>query len=199
MATLYENYVGARETWSSLDNVNDRSCETFIAGSTHDAGAIHLWLYHDNNPGDLTVSLTATDGAGKPTGGALASGTILEANIPEGQGNAAWVEVVFPSPYSVSNTVKYAIVLSAPSSEAQKVVFAGRSTASGGYSNGQIGLSTNGGSSWIVADSPDLLFKVYDESNAPGKAQNPTPADDEEDIKLTGISQLKKFQWEAPT
>ena len=33
---------------------------------------------------------------------------------------------------------------------------------------------------------------------APGKATTPTPTDDEEDIKLTGINQLKKLQWEAP-
>jgi len=33
---------------------------------------------------------------------------------------------------------------------------------------------------------------------APGKAQNPTPTDDQEDIKITGIEKLKKLQWEAP-
>ncbi len=33
---------------------------------------------------------------------------------------------------------------------------------------------------------------------APGKAQNPTPTDDQEDIKITGIDQLKLLQWEAP-
>ena len=38
----------------------------------------------------------------------------------------------------------------------------------------------------------------FDTIAAPGKAQNPTPADDEEDIKITGINKLKKFQWEAP-
>ena len=32
----------------------------------------------------------------------------------------------------------------------------------------------------------------------PGKATTPTPTDDQEDIKITGISQLNKFQWEAP-
>ena len=33
---------------------------------------------------------------------------------------------------------------------------------------------------------------------APGKATTPTPTDDEEDIKITGIDQLKLLQWEAP-
>ncbi len=33
---------------------------------------------------------------------------------------------------------------------------------------------------------------------APGKAQNPTPTDDQEDIKFTGKDQLKFLQWEAP-
>ena len=32
----------------------------------------------------------------------------------------------------------------------------------------------------------------------PGKAQNPTPTDDQESIIITGIDQLKKLQWEAP-
>ena len=35
-------------------------------------------------------------------------------------------------------------------------------------------------------------------SAAPGKAKNPTPTDDQEDIKITGKDQLKKLQWEAP-
>ena len=34
---------------------------------------------------------------------------------------------------------------------------------------------------------------------APGKAQTPTPTDDEENIKITGINKLKRFQWEAPS
>lgn len=34
--------------------------------------------------------------------------------------------------------------------------------------------------------------------SSPGKAQNPTPTDDQEGIKITGIDQLKKLQWEAP-
>ena len=33
---------------------------------------------------------------------------------------------------------------------------------------------------------------------APGKAQTPTPTDDQEDIKITGTDQLKILQWEAP-
>ncbi len=33
---------------------------------------------------------------------------------------------------------------------------------------------------------------------APGKAQTPTPTDDQEDIKIRGKDQLKILQWEAP-
>lgn len=33
---------------------------------------------------------------------------------------------------------------------------------------------------------------------APGKVQNPTPTDDQEDIKITGKDQLKILQWEVP-
>ena len=35
-------------------------------------------------------------------------------------------------------------------------------------------------------------------ADPPGKAQNPTPTDDQEDIIITGIEKLKKLQWEAP-
>lgn len=34
---------------------------------------------------------------------------------------------------------------------------------------------------------------------APGKAQNPTPSDGTENIKITGGSQLRRLEWEAPS
>jgi hypothetical protein len=33
----------------------------------------------------------------------------------------------------------------------------------------------------------------------PGKAQNPTPSDGTENIKIAGISRIKRLQWEAPS
>jgi len=33
---------------------------------------------------------------------------------------------------------------------------------------------------------------------APGKAQNPTPADGTEGVYIRGIDRLRSFQWEAP-
>jgi len=42
-------------------------------------------------------------------------------------------------------------------------------------------------------------IKIYgDSAEPPGKAQNPTPADDQEGIIITGTDKLKKLQWEAP-
>ncbi len=35
-------------------------------------------------------------------------------------------------------------------------------------------------------------------ADPPGKATTPTPTDDQGDIKITGIDQLKILQWEAP-
>lgn len=45
--------------------------------------------------------------------------------------------------------------------------------------------TTTGDAWWFTVESP-------------GKATTPTPTDDEEDIWLTGINQLKKLQWVAP-
>ena len=78
--------------------------------------------------------------------------------------------------------------------------------------------STQAGVSFVLSDVPRALFKAtgwwrIDATNvngtttgddwsftvaAPGKAQTPTPTDDEEDIKITGIDELKILQWEAP-
>jgi len=43
------------------------------------------------------------------------------------------------------------------------------------------------------------ISAIVDYITGPGKAWNPTPTDDQEDIKIRGKNQLKKLQWEAPT
>ncbi|KKN12423.1 hypothetical protein LCGC14_1016780 [marine sediment metagenome] len=49
-----------------------------------------------------------------------------------------------------------------------------------------------------MLSSVDKMFETWGTPPAPGKAQNPTPTDDQEDIKFTGKDQLKFLQWEAP-
>ena len=59
--------------------------------------------------------------------------------------------------------------------------------------------STDGGSSWTKETGITGIYQTWGtEASPPGKAQNPTPTDDQEDIKITGIDQLKILQWEAP-
>lgn len=41
-------------------------------------------------------------------------------------------------------------------------------------------------------------FTATEAPPAPGKAQNPTPADDAENIIIKGIDRLKKLEWDAP-
>lgn len=59
----------------------------------------------------------------------------------------------------------------------------------------------SGNALWRINDGTPNLYLVEIWGTVvlpPGKAQNPTPTDDQEDIKLTGIDQLKNLQWEAP-
>jgi len=48
---------------------------------------------------------------------------------------------------------------------------------------------------WYVVSSPTWSFTTVE---PPGKAQNPTPEDDEEHIEITGINRLVRLGWEAP-
>lgn len=70
-------------------------------------------------------------------------------------------------------------------------------TAGSTYTISSIILKLSQYTSW--GGTPETVtVSIRATVSPPGKAQNPTPTDDQENIKITGKDQLKKLQWEAP-
>lgn len=171
--------------------------QTFITTSAYTVSGVALNCWKFGSPGNITVSIRAVDGNGKPTGADLASVTVSDSVIST-LPSLAYYTFVFDTPYALSDATKYAIVWRAPSGNAANY-FTPFGDGAAGYANGGTFISSNSGSSWgSEGTSSDANFRVYGDVVPPGKAQNPTPTDDQEDIKFTGKDQLKKLQWEAP-
>lgn len=58
--------------------------QTFTATSTHTITSVRLKLYREGTPGDITLSIRATDSNGLPSGPDLASGSLDGNLITEG-------------------------------------------------------------------------------------------------------------------
>ena len=171
--------------------------QTFTTTSAYLATDVALRCWRNGAPGNITVSIRATDGAGKPTGGDLCTATRAESEITV-LPTLSWIKFTFSSPYSLDDATKYAIVYRATGGDAGNY-FQAFGYDSSGYADGGYISSANSGSSWgSVSANRDMMFRVYGSLAPPGKAQNPTPTDDQENIKITGKDQLKILQWEAP-
>lgn len=172
--------------------------ETFTTTSAYSITDVALYGWRFGSCGTVTISIRAVDGGtGKPTGPDLAIGTIAQGDI-SALPSLTWVICTFAASYALDDATQYAIVWRAPSGDGSNS-YTPFGYGSSGYAGGGSGTSTNSGSSWgAVSTTNDANFRVYGELTPPGKAQNPTPTDDQEGIKITGIDQLKLLQWEAP-
>ena len=170
--------------------------QTFITTSAYSVTGVALNCWKFGSPGNITVSIRETT-AGKPSGGDKASVTVAEGVIST-LPSLAYYTFVFDTAYALSDATKYAIVWRAPSGNAGNY-FTPFGDGAAGYANGGTFISSNSGSSWgSEGTSSDANFRVYGDLTPPGKAQNPTPTDNQEDIIITGKDQLKILQWEAP-
>lgn len=178
-----------------------QECQTFQL--TGDTAQSALYIRHRTagrvgTLGNITIAIYDVDGAGKPTGPSLGTVTIASTNwsaIPGTQNPMEDASVEF-SDCTLQPSTPYALVISATDGNSSNYIYWYSNT--GGYSDGEAFVSVNGGSNWTPITGEDFGFQIFGESIAPGKAQNPTPTDDQEDIKITGKDQLKKLQWEAP-
>jgi hypothetical protein len=169
--------------------------QTFTTTSAYAITGVALYGWRFGSPGNITVSIRETTD-GKPSGDDKASVTVSDSVISV-LPTLAWYTFTFASPYALNDTTQYAIVVRAAGADGGNY-YAPFGYGSAGYAAGGNVASGNSGSTWgAVNTNNDMNFRVYG-SDAPGKAQNPTPTDDQEDIKITGKDQLKILQWEAP-
>lgn len=148
-ATSYTNFYGAY--WF---------CQTWTTTSAYTITGVFLKLKRAGTPGTITCSIKEVDGAFKPTGADLCSGTIDGDAISDG--DLKWYKFDFGAGTALSNSTKYAIVVRAPAGDAGNSVYTGYNNTSG-YSGGTFVLSTNSGSTWAL-DTTDMVFATYDGS-----------------------------------
>jgi hypothetical protein len=163
-ATLYEHYnTGDDNVWGFYGQY--WKAQTFSAESDHVVGAVKLKLWRSGSPGDLTVSIKATDGSGHPTGADLTSGTI-SANTLTTNTAGAWYEVSL-TPYSLTSGTKYAIVARALGGDDANRVWWRLDESSPTYADGNVEHNADNGVNWTTYADRDFMFEVWDEVAAP--------------------------------
>jgi len=152
VGSIIDNYNGARTSTATLTGATWIS-QTFTTTSAYSIQGVGLLLI-SNTLGDLTVGIKSVDAAHKPTGNYLTSGTLTSCI---GDNVATYYEVVFQTPYALSNGVEYAIVASTPSGS---IAWGGN--VAGGYAGGIGWSSTDSGATWAALAGPlDLDFNIY--------------------------------------
>ena len=134
--------------------------QTFTTTSAYAVSGIALNCWKYGSPGNITVSIRAVDGDGKPTGGDLATVTVVDSVIST-LPTLAYYTFTFVSSYNLSNATKYAIVWRAPGGDAGNY-FQAFGYDSSGYADGGFGTSSDSGSSWSSPSATrDMNFRTY--------------------------------------
>ena len=130
--------------------------QSFTAGSSYTVARVAFLMYRSGTPGNVPVNLYATDGASKPTGAALATVT-FDADTLTTNSDGEWKELTFDAPYSVVSGTKYAII---PEPTAGNL-YLHRDVTSPTYTGGNVLYTGDGGSSWTLLTTQDMMFKTY--------------------------------------
>lgn len=182
MVTRYEEYTVGDDSGSTIYG-NYWSAQTFTVGAAgHTVTSVKLKMYRIGTPGILTVSISATGGDGKPTGGALTSGT-TNANLFTTTAPGQLYEIAVTE-YILSPNTKYAIIIRISGGDWANCVPYRYDESSPTYDGGNWLASPNSGSSWGAYTGVDMMFEVwgfpwpYGKVTVTGKAKGgyPTPS-----------------------
>ena len=158
-STLYEYYNTGDDTAAATYDTFWRA-QTFTPSITHSIGGVKLKLYRTGNPGDITVSIKATDGSSHPTEDDLCYG-ITDGDTLTTSSPGEWREVMFTSTVSLTASTKYAIVVRALDGSPGKQFYWGMDLTDN-YAGGCYEGSSNSGSTWISDTDRDFMFEEYD-------------------------------------
>ena len=159
-----DNYSGSVVPFLSLtmNSANDWVGQIFTAMKSYTMNRIDCWFRKDpgDNVGDILFGLYGVSG-GHPdiVGGALATGTIPNVDVPE---SYAWNPCSM-SEYNLIVDSQYAIVIHGFSLNSSNVLRISHDDylGSSDYPGGTLEWSTDGGGSWGTQPNSDLLFRVY--------------------------------------
>jgi hypothetical protein len=161
MSTLQDSYeiANSRFTFSNVNQV----CQTFVAGDDYTCIEIAIELILIDNTGQGTynvyVDLKAVDGTHKPTGAALATGSIDSASLTA---VAAWYVFDLGAGAALTSGTEYAIV--ARAADAAGTGYIGWEEDSAGGGPGVEVFSSDSGSTWSGDLGDSLVFRTYSET-----------------------------------
>ena len=129
--------------------------QTFTTNKAHNIEIIEILCRRVLNPGNVTIGIRATDGAGLPTGADLTSITF--------DGNAlsaanAWI-ARYVAALAVGAATKYAIVVRAPAGDAANYLIWRKDGTVPSYAGGARCFSANGGLNWAEDANTDFMFR----------------------------------------
>ena len=173
--TLYENNTGTDDDILRISTTTFVS-QNFTPQTTHYLTGVELKLdINGTGPADgntLTVQIKAVDGANKPTGAVLASGTLAIANVSTTAGYYSFLLYTgnANSPFlQVAEDTMYAIVLSSNSTyNADNCIVWRGDAGGGGYAYGGAFLTANSGSTWASQSPMLMMFKEYGSTDLNG-------------------------------
>lgn len=134
--------------------------QTFSHTEAYEITYVELRLERDGVGGNVTVSIRATDGAGKPTGADLCVTAAIDCSDATTATGGAWEKTfTFTSAYDLSANTTYAIVARCDSTLTNAIRWS-TDTSSPTYANGETGTSDDAGSSWTLT-AYDTNFRAY--------------------------------------
>jgi len=159
MAEKFDGYTDDDNTAYPVWGVN-WNVQTFTPSVRADITSVKLKLFKTGNPaGNFNVDIHAVDGAGKPTGAALTSGSIVASTIAAGSPGSL-VEITVTK-YGLSADTKYAIVVSVPDGSAGNQIEWRIDSTELAYTGGTGGSSGDSGSTWTMNANQDAMFEVW--------------------------------------
>ena len=135
-----------------------QTAQLFTAEDSTARSSVKLLLFRTGSPGTLTCTLQSVTAA-RPDGNVLATGT-TDGDTLTTSVDGDWREITFETPYTVTDEVQYAIVLSAVGDSSNK----GRWQAdisNPTYTGGTKCWTNNSGSSWTIDGNKDMMFEMY--------------------------------------
>lgn len=152
---IVDYYNTNRDSWVSISSTQ-LYCQTFTASKDYTIIKIRVYIARSSDPGNVTFSIRAIDGTGKPTGTDLSSAVRTGMELTTG---GQWEEFVLT--FNSSNGTKYSIVALCASAY-QRLSWA-CDVSSSTYSGGSYGYSLDGGITWTMSTVGDMYFETYEE------------------------------------
>ena len=136
----------------------------------HNITSVKIKCYRTGLPGTIDVSIRACDGAGKPTGSDLSTGS-FNGDVVTDSSPGALKEVTMTS-YTLAAGTQYAIVIAVPSGDSSNKLNVRYDNNDGAYTGGDRHNSNDSGSTWSIGTNDDYIFEVYGDAVVVGAEES---------------------------